>query len=138
MNKDLNPGGKEMARFAGYIIAMDLALLIGAGLPLYYSSGLEVFVPLAVALAITSLLAVISFYPFTRMSGGSMNRYMTAMLLGMFIRMFFVGGSVVVVFVFTNLHQISFTVALLFSYICKSAFETYILTRKNRGHSSVS
>lgn len=55
------------------------------------------------------------------------------MLLGMAIRMVFIGASVAVVFLFTELNQIAFTVALLFSYICKSAIETYILTRKHRG-----
>jgi hypothetical protein len=129
VNKDVNPGGREMARFGGYVVIMDLAILLLAGLPLYYFSGLELFLPVPLALGITTFLAIASFYPFTRMSGGSMSRYMTAMLLAMFIRMIIIGASVVVVFVFTELHQISFTVALLFSYICKSAFETFILTR---------
>jgi hypothetical protein len=108
---------------------MDIAGLVLVGLPLLFFGGGEVFAPVPVAFAITTLLAIASYYPFIRMGGGSMNRYMTAMLLGMFIRMIFIGISVAVVFVFTELHQISFTVALLISYICKSAFETYILTR---------
>ncbi len=118
-----------MIKFSGYVILFDIACLILAGTPLYLLAGAEVFLPIPVALVITTVLAIASFYPFVRMSGGSMNRYMTAMLIAMFIRMIFIGVSVVVVFVFTELNQISFTVALLFSYICKSAFETYILTR---------
>ncbi len=129
MKKEVNPGGREMARFSGVVVLMDIIILIIAGLPLYFFAGVEVFLPVPLALGITTLLAIASFYPFIRMSGGSMNRYMTAMLLAMFIRMIFIGVSVVVVFVFTELHQISFTVALLFSYICKSAYETFILTR---------
>ncbi len=118
-----------MIKFSGYVIVFDIACLILAGVPLYLLAGPEVFFPLPAALVITTVLAIASFYPFVRMGGGSMNRYMTAMLIAMFIRMIFIGLSVVVVFVFTELNQIGFTVALLFSYICKSAFETYILTR---------
>ena len=120
---------RDMIKFSGYVIIFDIACLILAGTPLYLLAGAEVFLPIPVALVITTVLAIASFYPFVRMSGGSMNRYMTAMLVAMFIRMVFIGVSVVVVFVFTELNQISFTVALLFSYICKSAFETFILTR---------
>jgi len=120
---------RDMIKFSGYVIIFDIACLILAGTPLYLLAGAEVFLPIPVALVITTVLAIASFYPFVRMSGGSMNRYMTAMLIAMFIRMIFIGVSVVVVFVFTELNQISFTVALLFSYICKSAFETFILTR---------
>jgi len=125
----VNPSRRGIAKFSGYVVAMDIVMLILFGVPLYFFGSAELFLPVPAALAVTSLLAIVSFYPFTRMSGGSMNRYMTAMLLAMFIRMIFIGVSVFVVFAFTELHQISFTVALLFSYICKSAFETYILTQ---------
>ncbi len=125
----MNPKRREMIRFSGYVIVFDIACLVLAGVPLYLLAGLEIFLPIPVALVITTVLAIASFYPFVRMSGGSMNRYMTAMLIAMFTRMIFIGVSVVVVFVFTELNQIGFTVALLFSYICKSAFETFILTR---------
>jgi len=125
----VNPKRREMIRFSGYVIVFDIACLVLAGVPLYLLAGLEIFLPIPVALVITTVLAIASFYPFVRMSGGSMNRYMTAMLIAMFTRMIFIGVSVVVVFVFTELNQIGFTVALLFSYICKSAFETFILTR---------
>ncbi len=122
-----------MVRFSGYILLIDLAGLTLIGLPVYVFAGAEVFIPVVIAFAITSALAITSFYPFTRMSTGSVNRYMTAMLIGMLFRMIFIGASVAVVFLFTELHQIGFTVALLFSYICKSAVETYILTRNHRG-----
>ncbi len=125
----MNLTNRGLARFSGSVILMDIAGLVLFGLPLYLFGGEEVFLPVPLAFAITTVLAIASYFPFLRMAGGSMNRYMTAMLLGMFIRMLFIGISVVVVFVFTELHQISFTVALLFSYICKSAYETYILTR---------
>ncbi len=127
-----------MIKFSGYILLIDLISLILIGLPVYLNAGMEVFLPVLIAFAITSVLAIASFYPFTRMGAGSINKYMTAMLIAMMLRMLVIGASVAVVFLFTDLHQIGFTVALLFSYICKSAVETYILTRKQRGQPSVS
>ncbi len=127
-----------MIKFSGYILLIDLISLVLIGLPVYLLAGSGVFIPVFIAFATTTVLAIASFYPFTRMSAGSINKYMTAMLIGMMLRMVFIGASVAVVFLFTELHQIGFTVALLFSYICKSAVETYILTRKHRGQPSVS
>jgi hypothetical protein len=125
-----------MAKFSGYILICDLILLILAGIPVLYFSGYHLFVSGLTGLILTSVFAILSYIPFTRMSASSMNRYMAAMLAGMMVRMVCIGISVAVVFLFTDLHQIGFTVALLFSYIYKSVVETYLLTRKQRGHSS--
>lgn len=65
-----------------------------------------------------------------------MNSYMAAMLAGMLLRMLFIGLSIAIVFIFTEMHQTGFTVGLLFSYICKSVIETYILTQKQKGQTS--
>ncbi|MBP3192368.1 hypothetical protein [Natronogracilivirga saccharolytica] len=127
-----------MGKFSGLILLFDIACLLVIGIPVYLLAGMPVLLPGIIAFIVTSALAIASFYPFTRMSGGNMNKYLSAMLIGMFIRMIFIGTSVAIVFVFTELHQISFTVALLFSYICKSVIETYILTKKHRGQPSVS
>ncbi len=127
-----------MIKFSGSIFLIDLITLVLIGLPVYINAGTEVFLSVLIAFAITSALAIASFYPFTRMDAGSINKYMTAMLIAMMLRMVFIGTSVAIVFLFTELHQIGFTVALLFSYICKSAVETYILTRNQRGQPSVS
>lgn len=127
-----------MSKFCGYIFLFDGLCLLLIGVPVYLTAGMPILLPGIIAFLITSILAVASFYPFTKMKNGSMNKYLSAMLIGMFIRMIFIGASVAVVFVFTDLHQISFTVALLFSYICKSVIETYTLTQKLRGQPSVS
>ena len=127
-----------MADISRYILIFDAASLLLIGFPLYYFMGAMVFLPAVIGFAITSTIAIASFYPFTRIRGGSMNQYLTVMLSATLLRMAVVGISVAIVFGFTDLHQISFTVALLFSYICKSVIETYVLTRKQRGHSSVS
>ncbi len=125
-----------MARFSGYLLLFDLSCLILAGIPVYLLVGSNVFVALVIAFLITTLLAILSYFPFTRMSGASMNRYMAAMLTGMLIRMVFIGLSIAVVFVFTELHQFGFTVGLLFSYICKAIIETFIISQKHRGNMS--
>ncbi len=127
-----------MAEISRYILIFDAVSLLFIGLPLYYYLGSSLFLPAAIGYAITSAIALVSFYPFTRIRDGSMNRYLTILLSATLFRMAVVGISVAVVFAFSDLHQISFTVALLFSYICKSVIETYVLTRKQRGHSSVS
>ncbi|MFO8030440.1 MAG: ATP synthase subunit I [Cyclonatronaceae bacterium] len=121
-----------MTRFSGYILLFDAVCLLLAGILLWLLDASETFGAVLLAFAITTVLAVSSYYPFARIKNGDMNKYLSAMLLGMAIRMIFIGASVVVVFLFTELNQIAFTVALLFSYICKSAVETYILTRKHR------
>ncbi|MDG5766522.1 hypothetical protein QA596_03510 [Balneolales bacterium ANBcel1] len=122
-----------MIKFGGYLLLFDLIVLLLAGVPAFLFLGEGVLHALALGLAITTALGVASFIPFTRLSEASMNRFMAAMLGGMMIRMVFIGISVAIVFVFTELHQIAFTVGLLFSYICKSVIETYVLTRKHRG-----
>lgn len=122
-----------MARFSGYILLFDAMSIVLAAILLRLLDVSEMFLAILLAFAITTVLAVASYYPFSRINNGDMNKYLSAMLLGMAIRMVFIGASVAVVFLFTELNQIAFTVALLFSYICKSAIETYILTRKHRG-----
>ena len=122
-----------MVKFSSYILLLDFVLLIFLGIPAWFFSGLDLFIALLIAFLITTVLAIASFFPFTRMRGASMNRFMGTMLIGMMIRMVFVGASVAFVFVFTELHQIAFTVGLLFSYICKSVIETYMITQKQRG-----
>ena len=125
-----------MVKFSYSILLVDLIAVVILGLPALFLLGQDVFIPLLIGFLITTILAIASYFPFTRMSENSMNRYMSAMLIGMMIRMVFMGASVAIVFVFTELHQIAFTVGLLFSYICKSAIETYMLTRKQRGQRS--
>lgn len=127
-----------MAEISRYILIFDAASLLLIGIPLYYFQGLSVFFSAAIGYIITSAIAIASFYPFTRIRDGSMNQYLITLLSATLFRMAVVGISVALVFAFSDLHQISFTVALLFSYICKSVIETYVLTRKQRGHSSVS
>ncbi len=127
-----------MAKFSSYILLFDFIILVLAGIPILVFLPAEIFTAIVSALLITTVLAIVSFIPFTRMSGASINRFMAAMLGAMMIRMVFIGISVVLVFVFTELHQIAFTVGLLFSYICKSAIETYMLTRKQRGQTAAS
>ena len=137
MNIWTEKNDQGMVKFSAFILLFDLISLILACF-LLHMMGIEgVFLSVLIAFAITSILAIISFYPFTSMRNGSMNRYMTAMLFGMLLRMVFIGLSVAIVFVFTEFHQIGFTVALLFSYICKSFIETYIIISKLRGQSSV-
>lgn len=125
-----------MKKFVGWIVGFDLITLLAAGLPVYMYMGAEAFFTVVLSFLITTVLAIVSFLPFLRMQEASMNRYMAAMLAGMFIRMIFIGVAVAVVFVFTDLHQIVFTVALLFSYICKSVIETYVITRQLTGQST--
>lgn len=125
-----------MTRFSGYVLFFDLVFLILAGMPAYLMIGPDVFLALLIAFPYTSLLAIISYIPFTRMHGASINKYMAAILFGMMLRMVFIALAIAFVFVYTDLHQIGFTVGLLFSYICKSMIETIILTRNHKGDSS--
>jgi hypothetical protein len=125
-----------MKKFVTWIVSFDLITLLAAGFPVYYYMGAEPFFTVLLSFLITTVLAIVSFLPFLRMKEASMNRYMAAMLAGMFIRMIFIGVAVAVVFVFTEMHQIVFTVALLFSYICKSVIETYVITRQLTGQST--
>ncbi len=125
-----------MVRFSSFVLLFDILMILLAGLPLWLFVSQEVFLAVLLSLVITTTLGILSFIPFTRMSAPSMNRFMAAMLGAMMIRMVFIGVAVVVVFIFTEMNQIAFTVALLFSYICKSALETYMLTRRKSGHTA--
>ncbi|MDI6400556.1 hypothetical protein QLX67_00985 [Balneolaceae bacterium ANBcel3] len=118
-----------MSRFIKWILLIDVALVLLFGLPAWLYSGLDLLLPLLLSFAITSVLAIVSFIPFTRIKKSSMNAYLLAIMGGMLMRMFFIGASLVVVILFTTLNKVTFTVGLLFSYIFKSVLETYILTR---------
>lgn len=127
-----------MIKFSGYILLFDIVFLVAGGIPIYIFAGNELFIALLISFLVTSVLAIASYAPFTRMQSNSTNRYMTAILIGMMIRMIFMGISLVIVFLFTELHQIAFTVGLLFSYIFKSIIETYTIIRKAGGQTSAS
>lgn len=118
------------------MILFDLLAAMFLVLPLGYFIGPEWREPMILGLVITSVLAIASYFPFTRIKNGTMNKFMMIMMGGMLLRMFAIAASIAYVFLFTEIHQIGFTVGLLFSYICKSALETYILTRKKRGQST--
>lgn len=127
-----------MIKFSGYILLFDIVVLVVGGIPVFIFAGIEPFIALLISFLVTSLLAIASYTPFTRIQINSTNRYMTAILIGMMIRMVFMGISLVIVFIFTELHQIAFTVGLLFSYIFKSIIETYTIIRKAGGQTSAS
>lgn len=126
-----------MVKFSLNIFLFDLAVLILAGIPVVLLRGYDLYFIIFIAMMITSFLAIASYYPFTRMKGITINKYMSTMMLGMLIRMVFIGASVAWVFTYTDWHKIGFTVALLISYICKSAIETYTLVLKQRENESL-
>ncbi|MEX0681334.1 MAG: hypothetical protein WD097_08135 [Balneolales bacterium] len=125
-----------MAKFSKYLLVFDVGILLILSWPVYTISGKDVLFSIIVAFTITTVLAIASYFPFTRIGNDSMNSYMAAMLAGMLLRMLFIGLSIAIVFIFTEMHQTGFTVGLLFSYICKSVIETYILTQKQKGQTS--
>ncbi|MEX0929506.1 MAG: hypothetical protein WD266_12625 [Balneolales bacterium] len=119
----------QTLKFTRMILGIDAAVLVLAGYPLYVNYGAEMVSSFLIGFLITSAAFVTAMYLIETNYDEAFNTFMILVMGGMFGKLLFLSGAILFVFIFSILHQIGFTIAVLFSYLYKSVAEIIFINK---------
>lgn len=108
---------------------MDAGFLAIAFYPLYINYGHEMLISFFTGFLVTSAGFIAALYLIEKKYAESINTFMAVVMGGMLGKLFFFSGTILFVFIFSLLHQIGFTIAVLISYLYKSVAEIIFINK---------
>lgn len=118
--------------FLGYVVLADIICAIVLLWPVYYLHDGYVMISIMMGLVLTTLTFIPVYYLTERNYQGSMNEFMGTVFGAVFGKMLVFGAAIVLVFIYSFLHEIAFTIGVLISYIYKSVIEIIFILRTQK------
>ncbi|MEX0686993.1 MAG: hypothetical protein WD267_07190 [Balneolales bacterium] len=119
----------QSLKFARLILLIDAALLAVSGYPITVNFGMEMFISIILGFVVTSVAFITAICLIESNYQESINKFMSLVMGSMLGKLFFLSGAILFVFIFSFLHQIGFTIAVLISYLYKSVAEIIFINR---------
>ncbi|MEX0780440.1 MAG: hypothetical protein WD037_11915 [Balneolales bacterium] len=120
---------KQTFKFTRSILLMDAIFFIIAGYPIYVNYGQEMLLSVLIGFIVTSIGFIVALYLIEIKYDDAFNTFMALVMGSMLAKMFFFSGAILFVFIFSLLHQIGFTIAVLISYLYKSVTEIIFINK---------
>lgn len=117
------------AKFALFIVSVDVVILAVTGYPLYMQYGQEMLISFIIGFIITSMGFITALLLIETKYDEAINTFMILVMGGMLGKLFFFSGVILCVFIFNFLHQMGFTIAVLISYLYKSVVEIIFINK---------
>ncbi len=124
--------------FIGYVIAADIIMVLLLLWPVYHLHDGFVMQSIIYGFVLTTITFIPVYYLTERNYQGTMNEFMGTVFGAVFGKMLIFGAAVVLVFIYSFLHEIAFTIGVLISYIYKSVIEIVFILRTQKSLQSKS